>query len=132
VFRRRRLPPELEAAVEGLRSVVVEIEGAKRALTATVPTTRLRGRPLADAVLELEERLAVARERMPSWRDPAVADEWRACDDAIAESLRLAAELREEAPELGGFEGLIWAVDRLLTPLEAFEVAAERFRTLRR
>jgi len=27
---------------------------------------------------------------------------------------------------------LIWAVDQLLQPLEAFEAAAERFRTLRR
>jgi hypothetical protein len=37
-----------------------------------------------------------------------------------------------DPPELGGFEGLIWAVDQLLAPLEAFEAAAERFRTLRR
>jgi hypothetical protein len=132
MLRRRRLPPELDTVLDGLRAVVVEVEEAKRAMTATVPTTRLPGTPLADALLELEERLAAARERMPSWRNPAVADEWRACDEAIAESLHRAAELREQAPELGGFEGLIWAVDRLLAPLEAFEVAAERFRTLRR
>jgi hypothetical protein len=132
MLRRRRLPPELDTSLQGLRAVVVEVEEAKRAMTATVPTTRLPGTPLAEALFELEERLGEARLRMPAWRDPAVEREWRACDAALVESLRRAAELREQAPELGGFEGLIWAVDRLLTPLESFEAAAERFRTLRR
>jgi hypothetical protein len=132
MLRRRRLPPELEAALEGLRAVVVEVEEAKRAMTATVPTTRLPGTPLAEALLEREEHLGEAQVRMPAWRDPAVEREWQACDAAIAESLQRAAELREQAPELGGFEGLIWAVDRLLAPLESFEDGAERFRTLRR
>ena len=44
----------------------------------------------------------------------------------------MTAILREDPPELGGFEGLIWVVDQVLAPLEAFEAAAERFRTLRR
>jgi hypothetical protein len=131
MLRRKRLPPELAAALEGLRAVVAEVEEGKLAMTATVPTTRLPGTPLAEALVDLEERLGEARARMPAWRDPAVEPEWRACDAAIAESLRRAAELREQAPEPGGFEGLIWAVDRLLAPLEAFEAAAERFRTLR-
>jgi hypothetical protein len=132
MLRRRRLPPELDTALDGLRAVVMQVEEAKRAMTATVPTTRLPGTPLAEALLELEERLGEARALMPAWRDPAVEPEWRACDAAIAESLRRATELREQAPELGGFEGLIWAIDRLLAPLEAFEAAGERFRTLRR
>jgi hypothetical protein len=132
MLRRRRLPPDLDAALEGLRSVVKEVEEAKRAMTATVPTTRLPGTPLPDALLELEERLDRASALMAAWRRPAVEPEWRACDEGIAESRRRAAELRREAPELGGFEGLIWAVDRVLAPLEAFEAAAERFRTLRR
>lgn len=108
------------------------MESAKRALTWTVPTTRAPGTPLAEALLECEERLGRALELMPAWRHPAVEDEWRACEAGLRGSLDRAAELREEAPELGGFEGLIWAVDRLLAPLEAFEAAAERFRTLRR
>ena len=41
-----------------------------------------------------------------------------------------ASRFREEAPELGGFEGLIWAVEELLGPLEPFAEAAERFREL--
>ena len=39
-----------------------------------------------------------------------------------------ARRFREDAPELGGFEGLIWAVEELMAPLDAFVTAAERFR----
>jgi hypothetical protein len=69
---------------------------------------------------------------MPTWRHPDLEDEWRAGDASIRESLERARQLREDPPDLGGIEGLIWAVDRLLEPLEAFEAAAERFRTLLR
>jgi hypothetical protein len=131
-FRRRKLSDELQRSLEGLRQVVEEIEAAKGALTDTVPSTRAPGTPLADAILELERRLAAAHVLMPTWRHPDLEDQWRACDEGIRESLVRARLLREDPPELGGFEGLIWAVDRLLEPLEAFEAAAERFRTLRR
>jgi hypothetical protein len=132
VLRRKRLPDDLETSLEGFKAVVEEIEAAKDAMTATVPRTRLPGTLLPDAMLELKEHLGRAKERMPTWRHPEVEDEWRACDEGIDEALRCANELREQAPELGGFEGLIWAVDRILGPLEAFEAAAERFRSLRR
>lgn len=132
VFRRKRLPDELQVPLEGLRAVAAEIEAAKRALTGTVPSTRSPGTPLAEGIHELERRLTTAKELMPLWRHASLEEEWRACDEGIAESLDRARRLREDPPELGGFEGLIWAVDRLLEPLEAFEAAAERFRTLRR
>ena len=132
MFRRKRLSPELDAALVNLRAVVVQVEAAKGAMTGTVPSTRSTGTPLAEGVLELEQRLAAAQELMPTWRHPDVEAEWLACDAGIRESLERARGLREDAPELGGFEGLIWAVDQLLAPLEAFEAAAERFRTLRR
>lgn len=131
-FKRKRLPYDLHQPLEALRDVVAEVEAAKRALTGTVPTTRVPGAPLAEGIHELERRLSAALELMPAWRHPDLEVEWHACEKAVRDSLDRAAELREEAPELGGFEGLIWAIDRLLEPLEAFEAAAERFRTLRR
>ena len=111
---------------------MIEVEAAKQAMTGTVPSTRSPGTPLPEGILELERRLAAAQAVMPTWRHPDLEQEWQACEEGIAESLRLAADLREDPPELAGFEGLIWAVDRLLAPLEAFEAAADRFRTLRR
>jgi hypothetical protein len=131
-LRRKRLPDELHEPLDALRAVAVEIEAAKSAMTGTVPSTRSAGTPLAEGILELELRLAAALELMPTWRRPELEDEWLACDAGIRESLERARRLREDPPELGGFEGLIWAVDQLLEPLEAFEAAAERFRTLRR
>ena len=132
MLRRKRLPEELQQLLPPLRSAVTEIEAAKRAMTGTVPSTRSAGTPLAEGILELEERLAAAQGLMPVWRHPDLEDEWLACDAGIRESLERARRLREDPPELGGFEGLIWAVDQLLEPLEAFEAAVERFRTLRR
>jgi len=132
MFRRKGLPDELRASLDGLRAVVDRVEAAKAAMTATVPSTRLPGTPLAEAIAEFEEVLDRARGLMPAWRHPDVEDEWLACEAGIRESLERARRLREDPPELGGFEGLIWVVDQVLAPLEAFEAAAERFRTLRR
>jgi hypothetical protein len=132
VFRRRRLPDQLQVPLGGLRAVAAEIEAAKRAMTGTVPSTRSAGTPLAEGILQLEDRLTNAQTLMPAWRHPVLEQEWRACDEGIRESLDRARRLREDPPELAGFEGLIWAVDQLLEPLEAFEAAADRFRTLRR
>jgi hypothetical protein len=132
MFKRKSLSSDLRSALEGFRRVVTEAEAAKDAMTSTVPSTRLPGAPLAEAIAEFEDRLRHARELMPAWRHPDVEDEWLACEAGIDESLQRAARLREDPPELGGFEGLIWVVDQVLAPLEAFEAAAERFRTLRR
>jgi hypothetical protein len=132
MFRRKQLPEGLGRSLEGLREVVAEAEAARQALTGVVPSTRRPGTPLAQGIHELEQRLTLALALMPEWRHPDLEAEWLACDAGIRESLDRARELREDPPELGGFEGLIWAVDRLLEPLEAFEAAAERLRTLRR
>ena len=132
MLRRKRLPADLDPSLANLRAVVAEVEAGKRAMTGTVPSMRSAGTPLAEGILELEQRLTAAREQMPTWRHPDLEEAWLACDEGIRESLERARRLREDPPELGGFEGLIWAVDQLLAPLEAFEAAAERFRSLRR
>jgi hypothetical protein len=129
-LRRERLPSELEAPFAAFLRVLDQLEPAKAALTEVMPTTRLPGRALPDALLEFEDGVARARRLMPEWRADAVEPAWSACDRGIDESLRRARRLREEAPELGGFEGLIWAVEELLGPLEVFASAATRFREL--
>jgi hypothetical protein len=131
VFRRRRLPDALAPAFEAFERVLGDVEPAKQALTEVMPTTRLPGRPLPDALAEFEERLAAAQGVMPAWRRPETESEWAACATGIDDALGRARRLREEAPDLGGFEGLIWTVEHLLDPLDPFEAAAERFRSLR-
>ena len=131
LFRRKRLPGELEAPHASFELVLAEVEPAKQALTDVMPTTRLPGRPMPDALTEFESRLERARALMPGWRRIETESVWAMCDVGIAEALVRAQHLREDPPDLGGFEGLIWAVETLLVPLEPFREAAERFRSLR-
>ena len=131
-MRRKKLPDDLGRTLAALRDVVGEVEAAKDAMTSTVPSTRLPGTPLAEAIAQFEDQLGRALELMPTWRHTEVEEEWIACETGIEESIERARRLREDPPELCGFEGLIWVVDQVLAPLEAFEAAAERFRTLRR
>jgi hypothetical protein len=121
----------LEASFEVFNTVVAEVEQAKAVLTEVMPTTRLPGLPLPDAVFEFEERIGRALETTPGWRRPETEEVWARCTAGLVEALGRAHRLRDEAPELGGFEGLIWAVEHLMSPLDPFEDAAERFRALR-
>jgi hypothetical protein len=130
MLRRRQLPAHLRPAFSAFRRVLDLVEPAKEALTEVMPTTRMPGRSLPDALAEFEDGIGAALELMPSWRAPDVEAEWSACERGIVEVIERARRLREEAPELGGFEGLIWAVEQLLGPLEVFGAAAQRFRRL--
>lgn len=131
ILRRRRLPESLRAAHDAFERVLAEVEPAKEALTEVMPSTRLPGRPLPDALIEFETRLSRARELMPAWRAPELEETWAACNAALVEATDRARRFREEAPDLGGFEGLLWAVEHLMDPLDAFAHAAARFDQLR-
>jgi hypothetical protein len=128
----RRLPEHLEPALDGFRAVIAHVERAKGSLTDAVPTTRLPGRPLAEALLEFEDELGRAEALMSSWRVEELDVEWRSCADAIDEARAGAERLRMGADAPVGFEGLIGTIGDLLAPLDAFGEAAERFRDLRR
>ncbi|MEO8476063.1 MAG: hypothetical protein ABI572_03295 [Actinomycetota bacterium] len=131
MLRRKRLPPELAAAREAFDAVLAEVEPAKAALADCMPSTRMPGRPLPDALSDYENHLERARGLMRPWREPRLETEWLSCEAGLDEALALAGRLRREAPELGGFEGLLGTVESLMDPLDAFAAAADRFRALR-
>jgi hypothetical protein len=131
ILRRKRLPEDLMEPLERFHDVLAEVEPAKAALTDVMPTTRMPGRSLPDALLEFETHLERAETLMPGWRRPQTQDAWAACESGVRDALSRSRRFREEAPDLGGFEGLIWAVEHLMDPLEAFGAADERFRALR-
>jgi hypothetical protein len=130
ILRRKRSSPELQASFGAFRDVLEHLEPAKAALTGVMPTTRMPGRPLPDALVEFEEGLERAGALMPGWRGPDLEREWLVCQRGLVEARDRVRRLREDAPELGGFEGLIWAVEELMAPLDGFATAAERFREL--
>lgn len=132
MFRRRRLPEDLQAPSRAFDDVVLLLERAKAALTASVPGTRVPGRPLAEALWGFEAGLRDVRSRMDAWRSDEVEREWRTASEGLDEALERAHRLRTEGVQPEGFEGLIGVVGDLIAPLEAFERAAERFKELRR
>ncbi len=131
ILRRKRLPAELEEAYAAFLETVAALERGKAALTESVPSTRLPGRPLAETLLEFEEALAEADRSMPGWRVPALEREWRDVDAAIVGCRRMSEELRLRAEMPEGFEALIGTIGDLMAPLEVLEAAERRFRALR-
>jgi hypothetical protein len=107
------------------------VEGAKEALVSSVPSSRLPGSPLADALLEFDGRLGEAEAAMAPWRHGEVEAEWRACAEGLAEARRRGERFRLEGHGLP-FDATLFALQDLIAPLEPFEAAAHRFRSLRR
>jgi hypothetical protein len=131
MLRRKRIPQELEDAHAAFEVVLGHVERAKERLVAAVPSARMPGRPLAEALFEYEDGLAAAREGMPAWRRPETEAAWSPCDAALREAADAAERFRLETPDLP-FDALMFALQDLMVPLEAFEVAARGWRRLRR
>lgn len=129
---RRRLPSELADAYARFGEVAAVVERAKAAVLASVPTTRMAGRPLAETLLEFESELATAASLMDGWRAAEIAEVWEGARVGLADARALAERLRLEAATPVGFEQLVGTIGDLLAPLDAFIAADERFRSLRR
>ena len=132
IGRRKDLPAELRAPYEAFHAVLDEIEPAKAGLADVLPSTRLPGRPLNDAVGEYRTRLMRATSMMAAWRRPELEDVWRACTDGLAHGSERATRLLERETDPPGFEALLGTVEQLMDPLDPFAAAEERFRSLRR
>ena len=105
------------------------MEEAKDALVSALPTARLPGRPLAEALADFEDGLRQAQAGMPAWRRPLLEREWVACHAGVEAALRGAERLRLEAPDLS-FDQLAFMIQDLIAPLQAFESASERVRSV--
>ncbi|MGZ5291316.1 MAG: hypothetical protein ACXWXQ_02890 [Actinomycetota bacterium] len=132
IWRRRRLPEHLEPRLASFTALAPALDRARSVLTESVPGTRMPGRPLAETLLEFEERLREVEAGMDAWRAPEVEEAWSAAAAGLAEALALADRVRTGGTEPEGFEGLIGLIGDLLAPLDAFAAAADRFRSLRR
>lgn len=131
IGRRRELPAELVEPYAAFQRALDEIEPAKAGLADVLPTTRLPGRPLNDAVGEYRERLERAEPLMDAWRCPEVEEWWRECADGLALGIDRARRLLAMDEDPQGFEGLLGTVEQLLDPLDPFAAAEEHFGSLR-
>jgi len=131
VFRRKRLPADLEGPYEGFLEVLRRVEEAKEALVTAVPMARNPGRPLADGLAEYQAGLEDARDHMIRWRAPVVERHWDACRDGLDRALKVAERFRLDTPDLP-FDALMFGLQDLMAPLDVFEQAEQAFRRLRR
>ena len=129
--RSRALPADVRTAEQAFFVVVGVLEPAKAGLSDVLPGTRMPGRPLADALAAFVEGLERAVPLMPAWQHAAVQEGWLACDQGLTEALARARRLRQAAPDVAGFEGLLGLVESLLDPLDPFADAEAVFRDLR-
>jgi hypothetical protein len=127
--RRGRLPQDAVLVWRAFEAVAERIEAGKAALVGVVPTARVEGRPVADALSEFEDELRAGRERMDAWRRSEHQGLWAACRDGLEDALRLAEAARLQAPSLD-FESLVDLIGRLLEPLDPF-AEAERLLKVR-
>jgi hypothetical protein len=127
---RYRGTPDAVLVWRAFETVAERIEAGKAALVGAVPTARVEGRPVAEALLEFEGELRAARERMDAWRRSENRRLWAACRDGLDDALRLAEGARLRAPSID-FESLVDLIGRLLEPLDPF-AEAERLLKVRR
>jgi len=132
MFRRKRLPAELESAFAAFHDVVDELEPAKAGLADVVPGSRLPGRPLRDALTELVTRADRAADLMPRWRRPELEPLWSSCSAGLAAARADAQAMLRDASEPAGFGELLGSVEGLMDRLEPFAEAEAHFAQLRR
>jgi hypothetical protein len=129
--RRGREPPDAVIVWRAFEAVAERVEAGKAALVAAVPTARVEGRPVAEALLEFEGELRAAQERMDAWLRSEHRRLWAACRDGLDEALRMAEGARLQAQSLD-FESLVDLIGRLMEPLDPFAEAERSLKVRRR
>jgi hypothetical protein len=120
---------EVRAAFAAFRQVAGRIEEAKALLLLGIPSGRAPRVPLAEALAGFERVIGEARAGMEHWLAEEVRAEWTACDEALDGVAERAERFRLEATT-DSYEEIVPLLDGMLDPLEAFDVAASRFRSL--
>ena len=132
-LRRRVLPADLVAPYAAFRRCAEHIDLAQRAMLRCVPSSaRSVALPLEVGAETLRLSLAQAGTEMPSWRHPAVAEQWQQCADALEATLAAVDTAVAVAAGTRELEVALTAVQDLLDPLHAFVDAESRFAAMRR
>jgi hypothetical protein len=131
-FRRRKTDPELDAARDAFRRVVVELDAAQRVLLGAIATSRDVGAPLEEALEGFLAGISRAEQAMPGWRSPRTERLWKRGADALVESRSEAQRLRDDpAAATLAFEPLNMRLGDIVSPLEEFADIAPEIRRLK-
>ena len=119
---RRRVPSDADIVWRLFEAAAERVEEGKAALVAAVPTARVEGRPMAEAVLDFERELRSAGGLMEPWRRSEHEALWIACRHGLEVALRRAERARLQAPSLD-FEALVELIGEIMEPLDPFAEA---------
>lgn len=131
VFRRKQMPEELAASWAAFGEQARRVEDARRALLGCLPVGRVDPAPIPVGLDLLRDELQAVASHVERWRVPEVEDQWQACRAALAESLAHIEPTRATAARTDELEVLLDAVAGVVEPLDVWQDAERRWRSLR-
>jgi hypothetical protein len=131
VFRRRHMPDALVASWAAFGEQAQRLEDARQALLGCLPVGRVDPAPIPVGLDLLRDELQAVATRVEDWRVPEVESQWQACRAALAESLAHIEPTRLTAARTDELEVLLDAVTDVVEPLDVWQDAERRWRSLR-
>ncbi len=132
MFRRKQMPAELSAPWAAFAAQAARVEDARQALLGCLPVGRVDPVPIPVGLDLLRDELLAVMPQLDAWRVPEVESQWQACRAALSESLTNIAPARETASGTDELEVLLDAITDVVEPLDVWQDAELRWRSLRR
>lgn len=126
------MPERLLPAWEAFHTQAERVEAARRGLLSCLPVGRVDPAPVPVGLELLRDELTDVAAQLHRWRTEEVADTWRGCREAVAESLRAVDHAHRTATTTTELEEVLGAVGAVVEPLDAWADAERRWLRLRR
>jgi hypothetical protein len=125
---RPTLPAALEPAWWAFLDCCDVLEGGRRVLLGVLPVGRVEPAPITVGTTALRQAVADVRAWMPGWEIAELADEWRACSDALDRTEQALERIDAIAASTDELDHVLDAVRHLMDRLDAFADAEAAFR----
>ncbi len=132
MLRRKQMPAHLAAPWAAFTAQATRVEDARRALLGCLPVGRVDPAPIPLGLDLLRDELLAVLPELDAWLVPQVESQWLACRTAMTESLDHIEATRETASRTDELEILLGAVAEVVEPLDVWQDAELRWRSLRR
>lgn len=131
MFRRRQMPEQLVAPWTAFGLQAQRVEDARQALLGCLPVGRVDPAPVPVGLDLLRDELIAVAERVHEWRVPQVEVQWLACRASLDDALAHVEPTRAIAARTDELEVLLDAVTDVVEPLDVWQDAERRWRSLR-
>ena len=131
MLRRKRMPEDLEPAWTVFLEQAERVETARQALLRCLPVGRVDPAPVPVGLDLLRDELEAVAAEMPCWKVDAMAEQWVACESAVAEALDRIEPARVVAEESQELEHVLVSVSKIVSALDAWREAERGWLSLR-